>query len=104
MIPNYCTQAGGNCPRCSLSNYGRDCTNVPLRGRFFSIGDLAHQLSTHPRQAAKIVNDSLPGGAERYDELMGNPAESVTRAALIDLVAARGGDYIGCKLAALLVD
>ena len=26
----YCTQNGGDCRTCSLTNYGRDCANNPL--------------------------------------------------------------------------
>lgn len=26
---SYCTQNGGNCSDCALSNYGRDCRNNP---------------------------------------------------------------------------
>jgi hypothetical protein len=29
--PIYCTQNDGQCEICSLSNYGRDCRNNPIR-------------------------------------------------------------------------
>ena len=32
MIKPYCTQAGGDCSSCSLSNYNRDCQNKPIWG------------------------------------------------------------------------
>ena len=28
--PEYCTQNNGDCPTCSLVNYGRDCMNNPM--------------------------------------------------------------------------
>lgn len=28
--PDYCTQNNGDCPTCSLVNYGRDCQNNPV--------------------------------------------------------------------------
>jgi DNA repair exonuclease SbcCD ATPase subunit len=30
-IKDYCTQNNGNCPTCSLVNYGRDCRNNPIK-------------------------------------------------------------------------
>lgn len=30
MKPEYCTQNDGNCRECSLTNYGRNCVNIPL--------------------------------------------------------------------------
>jgi len=30
MKKKYCIQNGGNCETCSLTNYGKDCMNVPL--------------------------------------------------------------------------
>lgn len=29
--PIYCTQNGGDCESCSLSNYGRDCMNNKIQ-------------------------------------------------------------------------
>jgi hypothetical protein len=31
-MKSYCTQNNGNCPTCSLANYGRDCMNGPIWG------------------------------------------------------------------------
>ena len=31
-IKPYCTQNSGDCSSCSLSNYNRDCYNVPIWG------------------------------------------------------------------------
>jgi len=32
MKPDYCSQNDGDCASCSLSSYGRDCLNKPIRG------------------------------------------------------------------------
>jgi hypothetical protein len=29
-VPEYCSQNEGNCWKCSLSSFGRDCTDNPL--------------------------------------------------------------------------
>ena len=29
-MKEYCTQNNGRCETCSLTNYGRDCMNVPI--------------------------------------------------------------------------
>jgi hypothetical protein len=50
--PDYCTQAAGNCPICSLSNYGRDCENKRIFKHLEKQlrGDLADIWATHPTE------------------------------------------------------
>lgn len=31
-LKEYCTQNNGECVNCSLSSYGKDCKNNPVRG------------------------------------------------------------------------
>jgi hypothetical protein len=33
-MKKYCTQNNGDCLTCSLVNYGRDCKNNPLTGKY----------------------------------------------------------------------
>jgi len=98
-IPDYCTQNGGDCPTCALVNYGRDCQNNPLKGRFFTLAQIAETCTGGNEQAArKLLNDA---GA-KLDEYTKNPGETIPRKIVIDLLAMRAGDRIGRKLAELL--
>ena len=99
--PDYCTQNDGNCPTCSLVNYGRDCANNPLKGRWFTLADLAKAITGgNLSAAAKLLNGA--GADPKLDELQPNPGANVTRSALIDLVALRAGDIVGRRASKLL--
>ena len=99
--PEYCTQNDGNCPTCSLVNYGRDCANNPLKGRWYNLGDLAKAITgDRLAEMAKLLNDS--GADPKLDELTPIPGATVDRAALIDLAAVRAGDIVGRRAAQLL--
>lgn len=95
MIPDYCTQNNGDCPTCSLVNYGRDCANNRI---FYTVGELAQVLKIHERTTRKLLNDA----GSSLDEYSENPAETVTRAQVWDLFADRAGTREGRLLAGLL--
>jgi len=99
--PAYCTQNAGNCPTCSLVNYGRDCANYPLKGRWFSLAELAKAITGDRLPAMAIMlNDA--GADPKLDELDPDPGAYVTREAVINLVAMRAGDIVGRRAAGLL--
>ena len=99
--PNYCIQNDGNCPTCSLTNYGRDCTNQPLKGRWFSLADLAKGIAGgNLATMAKLLNDTK---AITLDELKPDPGAQVSRQAVIELAAMRAGDIVGRRAVKLLV-
>ena len=99
--PDYCTQNGGNCPSCALVSYGRDCQNKPLKGRFYTLGELAKEIAGNNITAmAKLLNDV--GAAPRLDELDPSPGATVARVFLIDLAAMRAGDIVGRRAAQVL--
>lgn len=100
MIPTYCTQNNGICPTCSLVNYGRDCANKSLAGRFFTVGDLAETITGGNITAiAKLLNDA--GITPRLDERNPDPAAYVMRGTVIDLAATNAG-IIGRRAGKLL--
>lgn len=89
ITPEYCTQNGGDCPSCSLVNYGRDCANNPLYGRWFTLGELAKRIAGgNLAQMAKMLNDTK---TVKLDELQPDPAAWVARVAVTDLVAIHPG-------------
>jgi hypothetical protein len=99
--PAYCTQNAGFCPSCSLVNYGHDCANYPLKGRWFKLAELAKTITgDNLTAAAKLINDT--GIKPRLDEIDPDPGAYVARAAVIDLVAMRPGDIVGRRAASLL--
>jgi hypothetical protein len=101
-IPEYCTQNDGNCPICSLVSYGRDCQNISLRGRFFSLAQLASKITGgNLAEMAKLLNDM---GADGIDELDPKPETTVPRTVVIDLAALRAGDVVGRRAAESLTD
>lgn len=65
----------------------------------FTIGELAEAVTGgNERAMPKLLNDA---GA-RLDEYATNPAETVTRDAVVILFALRAGDRVGRKLAEVL--
>lgn len=97
MKPDYCTQNEGNCPTCSLVNYGRDCANHKLH----YLGGVAEAIAGgNVTQAAKLLNDA--GMTPRLDELQPDPGAFIPRPVLIDLFAIRAGDRVGRKAGELL--
>ena len=53
-MKEYCTQNDGNCPNCSLVNYGLDCKNIPLTGKYPDMN--AQEILDAIREA---ITDSL---------------------------------------------
>jgi hypothetical protein len=95
--PDYCTQNDGDCPTCSLVNYGRDCMN----NRLHTLGSLAQAITGgNITSMAKILNDS--GMTPRINELEPDPGEFIPRPAIVDLFAMRAGDIVGRRAAELL--
>lgn len=95
MIPDYCTQNAGDCPSCSLVNYGRDCQNYKI----YNLGTLANKITGgNIRAMAKLLNDA--GGA--FDEIEPDPSAFVPRLVMVDLFAIRAGGREGRLLADLL--
>jgi hypothetical protein len=97
MIPEYCTQNNGDCPSCSLVNYGRDCANNRIA---YTLGELAQVLKINQRAVRKMLNDA--GGGPRLDEYTEDPGETVTRSQVVDLFADRAGSREARLLAGLL--
>lgn len=94
--PDYCTQNEGNCPTCSLSNYGRDCMNQKIH----TLGDLAQAITGgNLRAMAKMLNSD---SGMALDELQPDPRAFIPRPVLVDLFAIRAGDRVGRKAAELL--
>lgn len=57
--PDYCTQNNGDCPTCSLVNYGRDCQNNPVDYATFAASAMGKKggRSTSPRKkTASVAN------------------------------------------------
>ena len=59
MIQNYCTQNDGDCPTCSLVNYGRDCRNNPVDYAAFAasaMGKKGGSATTPRKKSASAAN------------------------------------------------
>lgn len=97
MKPDYCTQNEGDCPTCSLVNYGRDCRNHKIH----ALAGVAQELTGGNLAAcAKLLNDA--GADPRLDEIQPDPGAFVHRPVLVDLLAIRAGDRVGRKAGELL--
>jgi hypothetical protein len=48
MMKEYCTQNNGNCPTCSLVNYGRDCMNNPVNYAEFEAAEESDDQTEKP--------------------------------------------------------
>jgi hypothetical protein len=96
--PDYCTQNNGDCPSCSLTNYGLDCAN----NRILTLGVMAEAITFGNLQSmAKLLyqdgNMRIDPDLAEYD-----PNLFIPRLAAIDLFAMRSGDRVGHKVAELL--
>lgn len=60
MKKSYCTQNGGNCRTCSLTNYGLDCANIPVKG-MAPVASMARQGTKMDRALAAY--DGFAGAA-----------------------------------------
>lgn len=58
--PEYCTQNNGDCPTCSLVNYGRDCQNNPVNYASFAARALG-SIRTDRKAAASRENGKKGG-------------------------------------------
>lgn len=60
MKKTHCTQNNGDCPTCSLVNYGRDCCNNPVDYASFAAATLGRKggsvKSPAKSEAAKARN------------------------------------------------
>lgn len=98
LIPDYCTQNEGNCPTCSLSNYGRDCANAKIH----TLGSLAQAITGgNLASMAKLLYNDAGMSIDPY-QLEYDPDLFIPRPILVDLYAIRAGDRIGRRAAELL--
>lgn len=98
MIPDYCTQNNGDCPGCSLSNYGRDCQNHKIH----TLGSVAKSLTEgNLLMTARLINDygdMIP----RLDELDPDPGVFIPRPALVNMYAGRATSRVRNLIAKIL--
>lgn len=65
---SYCTQNDGDCPTCSLVNYGRDCRNNPVDYVSFSARTLGRKGGSvkSPRKAKSSAANLAEGREKRW--------------------------------------
>lgn len=62
--PEYCTKNDGNCPMCSLVNYGLDCRNNPVDFTAFAASTLGRRggQSTSAAKRKASAENGKKGG------------------------------------------